>query len=821
MGKKDTGTGTVLEILVLLASMMVLAYWRAPVMVWTLVLVLILSLITFFSNLSVITLIIFWILFLAAAIFANASPLRRHFFTSPLFDTLKKRLPAISQTEREAIEAGNVWWEKDLFCGRPQWKTFLLLPQPKLSTEEQAFLNNQVETLCNMLDDWKIVNEQHDLSVDVWNYLKQERFLGMVIPKEYGGRGFSALAHSTIVLKIASRSISTAVNAMVPNSLGPGELILHYGTAEQKEYYLPRLARGEEIPCFGLTSPEAGSDAGSIIDTGIVCKGRYQDKEVLGIRLSWDKRYITLAPVATVIGLAFKLYDPENLLGKGAEIGITLCLVPRSHPGVQIGHRHLPMNLAFMNGPTRGQDVFIPMDWIIGGVAMAGCGWKMLMECLSIGRSISLPALATAAAKLTYRRTGGYARLRRQFNTAISNFEGVEEALGQIAGLTYTMEAARILTAGAVDLKITPAIASAIAKYHLTEMGRTIVSHSMDIHGGHAIQMGPRNDLAYAYFAIPVSITVEGANILTRSLIIFGQGAIRCHPYIYQEIQLLAQPKSEASIKQLDQLLLSHIGYLISNILRSFWFGLTAGKLQFAPVRGVSARYYRQLTRMSSALALLSDVTMMILGGSLKRRERTSARLGDILSQLYLASAVLKYFQDHKQPDTDINYVQWSVETALHAIQLACDDLLNNYSPSWMGKLLHWLIFPLGRSYRKPKDNLTNKIVSQMLSPSEFRDRISEFCFVSKKENDSGCRIEKAFASVANAEILLKKLKTAIRSGAVPAFFNFQDQLNIATKTGILTEDESQVLNTFENLYQEIIKVDEFSFDLKTVVTPT
>lgn len=786
-----------------------------PVLVWTGCVAVVLIILTLFALDSLPVLIILWGLFLVAAVFANSTKLRRKLFISPLISILKKRLPPISNTEREAIEAGNVWWEKELFCGRPQWKNLLELPAPKLTTEEQEFLDNQVETLCQMLNDWKIIHEQHDLPPEVWNYLKKECFFGMVIPKEYGGRGFSALAHSTVVLKIASKSLSTAVNMMVPNSLGPGELILHYGTQEQKDYYLPRLARGEEIPCFGLTSPEAGSDAGSIIDKGIICKGKYQGKEIIGIKLTWDKRYITLAPVATVIGLAFKLYDPDNLLGKGTDRGITLCLVPGTHPGVESGYRHLPMTLAFMNGPTRGKDVFIPLDWIIGGVEMAGQGWRMLMESLSVGRSISLPALATAASKLAYRKTGAYARVRRQFNTAIANFEGIEESLGHIAGKTYQIEAARILTAGAVDLKIKPAIASAIVKYHLTEMSREVVSHAMDVHGGHAIQMGPRNELAHAYLGIPISITVEGANILTRNLIIFGQGAIRCHPYIYQEIQLLAAQQNDNTLIELDKLLFSHMGYLISNFARTLWFGLTGGFFQFSPVAGKTAGYFRQLTRMSSALALLSDVTMMLLGGNLKRRENISARLGDILSQLYLASAVLKYYQDKGQPETDIDYVKWCVETCLHKIQMACDDLLHNYSSSWIGALLQWVIFPYGASYRKPKDTLTHRITAAMLTPSPFRDRLTQYSYVGKESDNA---LEKALQQVAQAEILLKKLKQAIRDGAIGESNSFQDQLKSAKQLGLLSEVEAAKLIEFELLYNEVIKVDEFSFDFRKVM---
>lgn len=808
----------VLDIVILLVAVLGLACVQAPVILWTLIIGIVLVLITVFGGIGFIILGICWLLFLAAALFANLKTLRQKYFTQPVVHVLQKRMPSISETEREAIEAGDVWWEKDLFCGRPQWKKFLALPQPKLSNEEQNFLDNQVETLCSMLNDWQIVNDDRDMPEEVWNYLKKEKFFGMIIPKEYGGRAFSALAHSTTVMKIATRSFSAAVNTMVPNSLGPAELLLHYGTEEQKKYYLPRLAHGEEIPCFALTGPEAGSDAGGITDTGIICYGDYQNQNVLGIRLNWDKRYITLAPVATVLGLAFRLYDPDHLLGKEEALGITLCLVPTNHPGVEVGSRHLPLHMAFMNGPTRGKDVFIPIDWIIGGSSMVGQGWRMLMECLSVGRGISLPALSTACGKLTYRSAGAYARLRRQFNTSIANFEGVEEALGNIAGTTYLLEATRIMTAGAVDLNIKPAIATAIAKYNMTEMARTSISHAMDVHAGHGIQVGPRNLLAHPYIGIPVSITVEGANILTRNLIIFGQGAIRCHPYILQEIELFASKDGPQKIQQLDKLLLSHIGYAVSNLARNIFFGLTGGKLIWSPKRGPIARYYRQLTRMSTALALLADMTMLLLGGNLKRKERISARLGDMLSQLYLASAVLKYFNDHGQPASDVDYVKWCIEKCLFEIQNAIDELLNNFPLRFVGKLLRWIIFPFGTAYRRPMDSLYHKIVKVMTEPSAFRDRLTQYFYMAKSPNDPGTRMENALKMSIEIDPLWKKFQNALRSGTLPRQGTLEDRLHHAAQIGVLSEDEVRALQEFNALSKEVIKVDEFSFDLNTVL---
>lgn len=809
----------IMDVLILLFTVFGLAYFQTPVIFWTLIVGLVLLLITLFGSLGFILLSIAWIFFLAAALFANLKKLRQQFVMTPLIRILQKRMPAISNTEREAIEAGNVWWEKDLFCGRPDWKKFFEIPAPKLSQEEQAFLDNQVETLCDMLNDWEIVAKENDLPKEIWDYIKKERFFGMVIPKEYGGRGFSALLHSSVVVKIATRSISAAVDTMVPNSLGPAELLLHYGTNEQKAYFLPRLARGEEIPCFALTSPEAGSDAGSMTDTGIVCYGEYEGKKVLGIRLNWDKRYITLAPVATLLGLAFKLYDPEQLLGrKTEELGITVCLIPTSHPGVETGNRHWPARLAFMNGPTRGKDVFVPIDWIIGGEKMAGQGWRMLMECLSIGRAISLPALGTACGKLSYRLTGGYARLRKQFNVAISQFEGIEEALAEMAGFTYILEACRIMTAGAVDQKIKPSVASAIAKYHMTEIARKIIAHAMDIHAGQAVQVGPRNLLAHAHMAIPISITVEGANILTRNLIIFGQGAIRCHPFILQEVELLSSGSDPHRVENLDKLLLSHIGYTVSNFARVLLGGLTGGHIFSAPVRGKTARYYRQLTRMSSVLAFLSDMAMMLLGGALKRKESISARLGDILSELYLGSAVLKYFHDRGEPESDLDYVRWSIEMCLYRAEKACRLLLNNFPMKWLGKILQWIIFPWGVAYQKPKDELSHKIVNAMLTPSDFRDRLTQYCYLGKEENNPLKRIEKALSQIQQIDPITKKFHIAIRSGVISQANNFEEQLQIALKKSVLTEEEVHAFREFEKLYQEIIKVDEFSFDLRTVL---
>lgn len=806
-----------IQILVLIAIVLSMAYFRLPAILWTTIIGVTLIAFAIFGSLGLVFLTIAFIIYIAAAVFANAITFRKQYFTRPTILALQKRMPPMSSGERDAIEAGDVWWEKELFCGHPHWKRLLQMPKPQMSEEELLFLDDQVETLCETINEWDVVRNK-DLSPEAWDFLKKERFFGLVIPKEYGGRGFSAIAHSTIVMKIASRCMSAAVNTMVPNSLGPAELILHYGTKEQKDYYLPRLANGEEIPSFALTAPEAGSDAASITDNGVVCRGMYEGQEIIGIRLNWDKRYITLAPVATVLGIAFRMYDPEHLLGNKEDIGITLGLIPTSHPGVEIGTRHMPMSLGFMNGPTRGKDVFIPMDWIIGGIERAGFGWRMIMESLAIGRAISLPALSTACGKLTYRMTGAYARLRKQFNVPISQFEGIEEALSEIAGFTYILESGRMMTANAVDQKVRPAIASAIAKYHMTELSRKVIAHAMDIHAGQMIQMGPRNFLAAKHFAIPISITVEGANILTRSLIIFGQGAIRCHPYIQREVELLSVENVENNLDELDGILQSHIGYTLCNLARSFVGGLTGGYLFAAPVIGHTAKYYRQLTRMSSALALLSDMCMLILGGNLKRKERISARLGDMLSQLYLASSVLKYDKDHGSPKSDSQYVKWSVENCLYHIQVACNELLDNFPMRWLGKVLRVIIFPWGAAYHKPTDNLSHKIVSTMVEPSAFRDRLTQYCYIAKDDTDAMRRMENALLKAKEVDPVFKKFQTGIKNGKVPRLGTLNDRIRASCQHGVLTEAEKQLFVEFNQIYQEVIQVNEFTFDLNTIV---
>ncbi len=807
----------VIGFLIVIGLVFVSAFYQLSAIIWTGLIGIPLFALSVSGYLSNGQIVFCWLLFLVAALFANATRLRQKHIVAPALKILKNQIPTISKTERTAIEAGDTWWEKELFCGKPDWHQLFAIPRPTLTAEEESFINNQVNHLCSMLNDWQIVFEDHDLPPAVWRYLKEEKFFGMVIPKQYGGLGFSALAHSTVVTKIATRCLSAAVTSMVPNSLGPGELLVHYGTEEQKNHYLPRLASGDDIPCFALTAPEAGSDAGAIPDNGIVCRGTFEGKDIIGIRLSWDKRYITLAPVATLLGLAFHLYDPDKLLGGKEDIGITLGLIPVNHPGVEIGTRHYPIYTAFMNGPTRGKDVFIPLDWIIGGEKMAGEGWRMLMESLSIGRSISLPALSAACGKVAYRMSGAYARVRRQFNAPISSFEGIEEALGQIAGNLYMLEACRMMTAGAVDQHINPAIVSAIAKYHMTEMSRASVAHAMDIHGGKTVQVGPRNILANMHVAQPISITVEGANILTRNLIIFGQGAIRCHPYLLKEIELITA--ENPSIPDVDKVLMSHVGFFVSTVLRNIAYGLTGGKFIFSSIKNKRiGRLHRQLTRMSAALALLSDTSLILLGGSLKRRERISARLGDMLSQLYLASTVLKYYADNGKPQSDVDYVCWTLQQCLYRIQTACDEVTSNFPNKWIGILLSWLVFPFGRAYMRPSDKLNKQIVAVMLSSSELRDRLTRYTYHSTSNDDLGYCLDEALSQVQLVEPLLKKLNKAVQAHEIPKRYSLRERIQAAGKSGILSSEEVTILTNYETLKDEIIQVNEFSFDLETVI---
>ncbi|WP_159654341.1 acyl-CoA dehydrogenase [Vibrio atypicus] len=747
------------------------------------------------------------------------SSLRQKWVSDPAFKMFKKVLPPLSSTEKEAMEAGSVWWDGELFSGHPDFTKLHQYPTPTLTAEEQAFMNNELETLLAMLDDHKIVKEDRDLPPEVWEFLRKERFFSLIISKEYGGREFSSLANSTIVSRIATRSISTAVSVMVPNSLGPGELLSHYGTQEQKDYWLPRLADGTDIPCFALTGPEAGSDAGGIPDDGIVCYGEHEGKEVLGIRLNWNKRYITLAPVATVLGLAFKMYDPDGLMGDKKELGITCALIPADHEGVEIGERHDPLGLAFMNGPTRGNDVFIPMEWLIGGQDYAGKGWRMLVECLSAGRGISLPALGTAMGHLTARTTGAYAYVRKQFGMSIGKFEGVAEALGRIGGLTYLLEASRTLTTTSLDLKEKPGIVTAIAKYHMTEMARTILDDSMDIHSGRAIQDGPMNYLAAPYLGIPVAITVEGANILTRNLMIFGQGATRCHPYVLKEMEAAANPDEKQGAKEFDDLLFKHIGHATKNTFGAFGAALTGSRFIKANMSGPTQKYYKEMTRLSRALAVSADIAMATLGGDLKRKEMISARLGDVLAYLYMASAALKKYEDEGRQQQDLDYVHYAVQHCLYNAAQALQDAFTNYPQKAVGRLLKGLIFPLGNHYEKPSDNLTVKLAESLMTPGAHRDRLTHLCYIGKEEDDSVGLMENAFIAMYNVKGLERKLMRAAKEGKVARKGLLKDRLAQALEANVLTQDEVDQVVAADQLRYKAIQVDHFSHDFSEVRT--
>ncbi|WP_076587073.1 acyl-CoA dehydrogenase [Vibrio ostreicida] len=747
------------------------------------------------------------------------SSLRRKWVSDPAFKFFKKVLPPLSSTEKEAMEAGSVWWDGELFSGRPDFTTLHKYPAPSLTAEEQSFVDNELETLLSMLDDHKIVKQDRDLPPEVWQYLRKERFFSLIISKEYGGRAFSALANSTIVTRIATRSISTAVSVMVPNSLGPGELLSHYGTQAQKDYWLPRLADGTDIPCFALTGPEAGSDAGGIPDEGVVCMGEHEGKEVLGIRLNWNKRYITLAPVATVLGLAFKMYDPDGLMGDKKDLGITCALIPADHKGVEIGERHDPLGLAFMNGPTRGKDVFIPMEWLIGGQEYAGKGWRMLVECLSAGRGISLPALGTAIGHLTSRTTGAYAYVRKQFGMSIGKFEGVAEALGRIGGLTYLLEATRTLTTTSLDLKEKPGIVTAIAKYHMTEMARTILNDSMDIHSGRAIQDGPMNYLATHYLGIPVAITVEGANILTRNLMIFGQGATRCHPFVLKEMEAAANPDQEQGAKEFDQLLFKHIGHAAKNTFGAFGAALTGSRFIKADMSGPTQVYYKQLTRLSRALAVSSDIAMATLGGELKRKEMISARLGDVLAYLYMGSAVLKKYEDEGRQQQDLDYVHYAMQHCLHHAAQALQETFNNYPQKAVGVALKALIFPLGNRFGKPSDDLTVKLAESLMTPGAHRDRLTHLCFVGEHADDSVGLMDKAFLAMYGVQSLERKLMRAVKEGKVDRKGPLNERLAQALQADVLTQEEVNQIVAADALRYKAIQVDDFSHDFSQVTT--
>ncbi|KHD24288.1 acyl-CoA dehydrogenase [Vibrio caribbeanicus] len=748
-----------------------------------------------------------WLLYVSAVVIMGIPSVRQSLISKKALKLFKQVLPAMSQTEKEALDAGTVWWEAELFKGKPDWNKLHAIKAPSLSQEEQAFLDGPVEEVCAMVNDYQVTHELADLPPEVWQYLKDNKFFAMIIKKKYGGLEFSAYAQSLVLQKLTGVSGVLSSTVGVPNSLGPGELLQHYGTEEQKDYYLPRLAEGKEIPCFALTSPEAGSDAGSIPDYGVVCKGEWEGKEVLGMRLTWNKRYITLAPVATVLGLAFKLRDPEGLLGDKEDLGITCALIPTHLKGVEIGNRHFPLNVPFQNGPTRGNDLFVPIDFIIGGQKMAGQGWRMLVECLSVGRGITLPSNSTGGIKTAALATGAYSRIRRQFKQPIGHMEGVEEPLARLGGNAYVMDAASNLTVAGIDLGEKPSVISAIVKYHCTHRGQQSIIDAMDIVGGKGICLGPSNFLARGYQGAPIAVTVEGANILTRSMIIFGQGAIRCHPYVLEEMDAAYSEAGDA-VEKFDKALAGHVSFTMSNLVRSFWLGLTDGRGSEAPTQDATTRYYQQLNRYSANIAFLADISMAVLGGSLKRKERLSARLGDILSQLYLSSATLKRYESDGRIADDLPLVHWGLQDSMKQTELAIDEFLANFPNKWLGKALRVVILPFGRVRKAPSDKLDSQVARILQTPSETRSRIGRNQYLTASEFNPAGKIEHALSVILEAEPLFDKVCKAISERR--PFLRLDAIAEIGLEKGILDKAEANLLIEAEQQRLYVINVDDF-----------
>ncbi len=801
---------SVVWFLIFLAGGLALAYQRVSLLTATVAYGAALFVYALLGNGSLPWMIVSWLV-LAGLVLLNIDAIRMRFITRPFLRTYRRMLPSMSQTEKDALEAGTVWWDGELFTGGPDWEKLLSAAAPKLSSEEQAFLDGPCEELCRMIDDWEITHRRADLPPHLWEYLKTKGFFAMIIPKKYGGLEFSAYAHSCVLVKLASKSSVVSSTVAVPNSLGPAELLLHYGTEEQRDYYLPRLARGEEVPCFALTGPRAGSDAASIPDTGVVCKGVYDGREVIGVRLNFSKRYITLAPIATVIGLAFKLYDPERLLGgERVEYGITCALIPRNTPGITIGRRHFPLNVPFQNGPIQGKDVFVPLDAIIGGAKMAGQGWRMLVEQLSVGRCISLPSSATGGAKAAVFASGAYARIRRQFNLPVGQFEGVAEVLARMAGRTYIMDAARSVTAGAIDGGEKPSVPSAMLKYHLTELGRLVANDAMDVHGGKGICLGPKNYLARGYQIVPVAITVEGANVLTRSLIIFGQGAIRCHPFVLREMEAAREKDKAKGLREFDKALFGHIGFTISNAVRSLVMALTLARFSRVPDTGSTERFYQHINRFSASFAFATDVAMLALGGYLKKKESLSARLGDVLSCMYLASMVLKHYENQGRPEEDLPLVEWACRDLLYKAQEQLHTFLRNFPNRFLAAFMRFFIFPRGQTYHAPHDRIGHDIVKQILHSTITRDRLATGIYRTVEPGNALGQLHEAMVLAETAEPLEKRIRVeGVKTGRITAL-DLPGQIQQALAAGILSETEAATLRDYDRRVMDIIHVDDF-----------
>ncbi len=730
--------------------------------------------------------------------------------------SLKKVLPPISITEQEALDAGDVWLEASIYQGKPDMAALRAVPQAKLSAEEQAFVDGPVATLISMIDDYALQEEVH-IPQEIIDFLGKNKFFAMIIPKSFGGLEFSPYANSTIVSMIATKSCAVAVTVMVPNSLGPGELLMHYGAKEQQEQWLPKLAVGKDIPCFALTAPDAGSDAGAIPDAGIVTKGEWEGKEVIGLSVTWDKRYITLAPIATVLGLAFKVYDPDGLLGGKKELGITCALLPKSHPGVELGNRHDPMGMRFYNGTTRGNNVFIPMDFIIGGQKNIGRGWQMLVSCLGAGRGISLPALGTATAQAAYKAATEYSFVREQFGVPIGRFEGIQEKLADMAGKTFLLEASRQLTTEGLGLGLKPSVVTAIAKYHMTELGRDVLTQGMDVQAGKAIQMGPQNTMANAYKAQPIAITVEGANILTRSLMIFGQGAMRCHPFLKDLVDLIHSDDKSAD-SRFRGTMAKTVSYSVSNAVRS----LVKSYLPMA--RGNSSSlaevkpYEKRLNKLSSNLATLADFSLLVLGGDLKKAEMLSARLGDIISYSYMAMAAIRYYElkvDHAQREEAKLYFEYGVQWALQQAEQALAAFVSNFPNTPVRGLMRFLTGTYGNSTKAISDDLARKLAEASLQNTEFKNQITHLVQVTAGD---GFDINyQAFVAKHNVMPTLRKIQKSLRANRLEPTYNFAQIVAALVERGDLSQSEADAVLDYNDKRQVAVRVDEYDFDLNLI----
>ena len=800
---------SVIWLLVFLGGLIWLTYQRASLRLTTASYTIALLALEWFNDPALWVSIPLWAIW-AVLLFLNIDPLRIRFISRPFLRTYRRMLPSMSTTEAEALAAGSVWWDGELFSGAPQWEKLMSAAPPQLTSEEQAFIDGPCEQLCRMIDDWDITHRRADMPPEMWDFIKRNGFFAMIIGKQYGGLGFSAYAHSCVLVKLASRSATVSSTVSVPNSLGPGELLSHYGTDEQKNYYLPRLARGEEIPCFALTGPRAGSDAASLPDTGIVCKGVYEGREVIGIKLNFSKRYITLAPVATLVGLAFKLYDPDKLLGGATEYGITCALIPRNTPGIRIGRRHFPLNTPFQNGPIHGKDVFVPVDCIIGGPKMAGQGWRMLVEQLSVGRCISLPSNATGASKAAIYASGAYSRIRRQFNVSIGQFEGIQEVLARMAGMTYIMDAARSVTVGAIDAGERPAVPSTILKYHVTELSRKVANDAMDVQGGKGICLGPKNYLGRGYQSVPIAITVEGANILTRTLMIFGQGAIRCHPFVLKEMNAAKEKDKEKSVREFDAALFSHIGFTISNAVRSLVMALTLARFSDTPDIPQTRRYFQHVNRFSASFAFATDVAMLSLGGYLKKKETLSGRLGDALSAMYLASTVLKHYENQGRQEADLPLVEWACRHLMYTAQEQLHGFLRNFPNRFMSGLMRLFIFPRGLTYFAPSDTLGAEVADRMMNVTDARARLSDGIYKTIESKNMLGLLQEALAMSAECEPLERRIRVeGVKTGRITAL-DLPGQIDQAVSIGLLSTVEATMLREYDSKVMNILNVDDF-----------